>query len=135
MSYWLLKTEPQDFSWSDMVRSNITVWDNVLNYQAQGYLRLMKSNDLAFFYHSGIEKSIIGIVSIYKEFYCFNKNDKFGVVDVKIHTKLKKAVHLKDIKLETNLKNLIMLRQPRLSVSPITEKEWNSILEISETSL
>ncbi|GAT77790.1 hypothetical protein EHRUM2_10210 [Ehrlichia ruminantium] len=135
MSYWLLKTEPQDFSWNDMVRSNITVWGNVLNYQAQGYLKLMKFNDLAFFYHSGTEKSIIGIVSIYKEFYRLNENDKFGVVDVKIHTKLKKTVHLQDIKLETNLKNLIMLRQPRLSVSPITEKEWNSILEISETSL
>ncbi|QGR02944.1 EVE domain-containing protein [Ehrlichia ruminantium] len=135
MSYWLLKTEPQDFSWNDMVCSNITIWDNIRNYQAQNYLKLMKLNDLAFFYHSGQEKSIIGIVSIHKEFYLFNANDKFGVIDVKTYTKLKKSVHLKDIKLNPNLTNIIMLRQPRLSVSPLTEKEWHCILELSETLL
>ena len=135
MSYWLLKTEPQDFSWENMVLDKVTAWDNILNHQAQGYLKLMKCNDLAFFYHSGKEKVIIGIVSIHKEFYFLYTNNKFGIVDVKIHTKLKKPIHLKDIKLNPNLKNMIILKQPRLSVSPVTKEEWNCILQLSETIL
>ena len=121
MSYWLLKTEPQDFSWDNMVHSNITVWDNVRNYQAQSYLKSMKFDDLAFFYHSGKEKSIIGIVSVYKEFYLFNKNDKFGVVDVKTHTKLK-AVYLKDIKLEPHLKKYCYVKTTKIISFSINRK-------------
>ncbi|AHX05088.1 EVE domain-containing protein [Ehrlichia japonica] len=135
MFYWLLKTEPHDFSWDNMVHDKVTVWDNVLNYQAQNYLKTMKYNDLAFFYHSGKEKGIIGIVSIDKEFYLPDTNNKFGVVEVKTHTKLNKTVFLKDIQLNPTLKNMLILKQPRLSVSPVTEQEWNCILQLSETVL
>ena len=135
MSYWLLKTEPKDFSWGNMVHDKVTVWDNVLNYQAQNYLKAMKYNDLAFFYHSGKEKGIIGIVDIYKEFYITDINNKFGVVEVKINKKLNKTVSLKDIKSNSTLKNMIILKQPRLSVSPITEQEWYCILQLGETAL
>ncbi|AAZ68957.1 EVE domain-containing protein [Ehrlichia canis] len=135
MSYWLLKTEPKDFSWDNMVHDKVTVWDNVLNYQAQNYLKAMKYNDLAFFYHSGKEKVIIGIVAIYKEFYITDINNKFGVVEVKTNKKLNKTVSLKDIKSNSTLKNMIVLKQPRLSVSPITEQEWYCILQLGETAL
>ena len=135
MSYWLLKTEPKDFSWDNMVHDKVTVWDNVLNYQAQNYLKAMKYNDLAFFYHSGKEKVIIGIVAIYKEFYITDINNKFGVVEVKTNKKLNKTVSLKDIKSNSTLKNMIVLKQPRLSVSPITDQEWYCILQLGETAL
>ena len=135
MSYWLLKTEPKDFSWDNMVQEEITSWDNILNNQAQGYLKLMKCNDLAFFYHTGKEKAIIGIISVYKEFYFLYTNNKIGLVDVKVHKKLKKPVYLKDIKLNPKLKNMLILKQSRLSVSPVTKEEWNCILELSETIL
>ncbi|RZB12863.1 EVE domain-containing protein [Ehrlichia minasensis] len=135
MSYWLLKTEPQDFSWDNMLYDKVTVWDNVLNYQAQNYLKVMKCGDFAFFYHSGKDKGIIGIVDIYKEFYLPNMNNRFGVVEVKINKKLNKTVFLKDIKSISTLKNMLILKQPRLSVSPITEQEWHCILQLGETTL
>ncbi|MGN7618849.1 MAG: EVE domain-containing protein [Ehrlichia sp.] len=135
MSYWLLKTESRDFSWDDIVRDKVTVWDNVLNNQAQGYLKAMRYNDLAFFYHSGKEKVIIGIVSVHKEFYVLYTNNKLGMVDVKVHAQLRRPIHLKDIKSNSNLKNMLILKQPRLSVSPVTDEEWYCILELSETVL
>ncbi|UTO56706.1 EVE domain-containing protein [Neoehrlichia mikurensis] len=134
MFFWLLKTEPQDFSWSDMVKYQVTVWDNVKNYQAQNYMKKMKKGDLAFFYHTGKEKCIVGIVEIYKESY-YNNDSRFSVIDIKIYCALNKKVYLHEIKSNQHLQNMTILKQSRLSVSPVTLNEWKVILETSGTTL
>ncbi|KJV69403.1 EVE domain-containing protein [Candidatus Neoehrlichia procyonis] len=133
MLFWLFKTEPEDFSWNDMIKCQVTTWDNVRNYQAQNYMKKMKKGDLAFFYHTGKEKCIIGIIEIYKESY-YN-NDKFSVIDVKTYCELNRKIYLHEIKNNNSLQNMTILKQPRLSISPITQHEWEIILKISRTTL
>jgi predicted RNA-binding protein with PUA-like domain len=132
MNYWLLKTEPSKWSWQNQVRKQIEHWDGVRNPQASSYLKSMKKGNLAFFYHSGEEKEIVGIVEIVKEYYpdFTDKTGRFGMVDVKAFKELSCPVSLKDIKEEPRLSHLALCRQPRLSVMPIDEPSWKLLLEI-----
>ena len=132
MKYWLLKTEPNDFSWQKMEKEHVAPWDGVHNYQAQNNMKVMKLGDLAFFYHTGKEKSIVGIVEVSKEFY-HDDDPKFGQVDVKFFKPINNQVTLSDIKENPLLVNMAMLKQPRLSVSSVSEKEWNEIMRMSES--
>ena len=130
---WLLKSEPSTWSWDDQVRENTTMWDGVRNYQARNNLIKMKKGDLCFFYHSVSEKSIVGIVEVVKESYPdpTDKSGKFVAVDVKTKSKIKQAISLEIIKNTAGLENIALLKQSRLSVMPISNKEWNLIIKLS----
>ena len=131
--FWLLKSEPSTWSWNDQVREKTTMWDGVRNYQARNNLIKMKKGDLCFFYHSVSEKSIVGIVEVVKESYPdpTDKSGKFVVVDVKAKSKIKQAISLEIIKNTAGLENIALLKQSRLSVMPISNKEWNLIIKLS----
>ena len=133
MKYWLLKSEPNTWSWEDQVNEGATMWDGVRNYQARNNLKKMKKGDQAFFYHSVSEKSVVGIVKVVKEYYNdpTDETKRFVVVDVKAIKKLKKSVSLNEIKLNKKLKNIALVKQSRLSVMPITNIEWNEIINLS----
>ena len=133
MKYWLLKSEPETWSWDKQVKEGPSMWDGVRNYQARNNLMKMKKGDLCFFYHSVSEKKIVGIVEGVKEFYPdpTDKTGKFVVVDVKAKNKLRKTVSLKEIKLIKKLSKIALVKQSRLSVMPILKTEWLEILKIS----
>ena len=133
MKYWLLKSEPNTWSWDDQVKEGASMWDGVRNYQARNNLKKMKKGDKAFFYHSVSEKSVVGIVKVVKEYYDdpTDVTKRFVVVDVKAIKKLKNSVSLNEIKLNKKLKNIALIKQSRLSVMPITNLEWNEIINLS----
>ncbi|MGL9731538.1 MAG: EVE domain-containing protein [Wolbachia sp.] len=131
MQFWLLKSEPSEYSWQEMEKEKVTKWDGVCNYQARSYMRAMKLGDSAFFYHTGKEKGVFGIVEVFKEYYLVN-DSKFGLVDVKFSKPLSNQITLSDIKRNTLLKNMAILKQPRLSVSSVSAAEWNEIIRMSE---
>ena len=133
MKYWLLKSEPDAWSWDNQVKEGASMWDGVRNYQARNNLKEMKKNDLCFFYHSVTEKSIVGIVKVVKEYYPdpTDKTDRFVVVDVKATKKLKNPVSLDQIKENDKLKNIALVKQSRLSVMPLKKTEWDIIIKMS----
>ena len=133
MKYWLLKSEPDAWSWDNQVKEGASMWDGVRNYQARNNLKEMKKNDLCFFYHSVTEKSVVGIVKVVKEHYPdpTDKTGRFVVVDVKAINKLKNPVSLNHIKESKKLKNIALIKQSRLSVMPIKNIEWKEIIKLS----
>ena len=133
MKYWLLKSEPDAWSWDNQVKEGASMWDGVRNYQARNNLKEMKKNDLCFFYHSVTERSIIGIVKVVKEYYPdpTDKTDRFVVVDVKATKKLKNPVSLDQIKENSKLKDIALVKQSRLSVMPLKKTEWEIIIKMS----
>jgi predicted RNA-binding protein with PUA-like domain len=133
MNYWLVKTEPETFSWDDLVRDKKTVWDGVRNFQARNNLKAMKKGDLAFFYHTGEEKAIVGIGKIIKEGYPEPKDKDWLAVDIAPDRKLKKPVSLAQIKADKRLTNMVLVRASRLSVQPVRAEEFDVILALSET--
>jgi predicted RNA-binding protein with PUA-like domain len=135
MAYWLVKSEPNAWSWEDQVRAGREHWDGVRNYQAANNLKAMKKGDLAFFYHSVKEKRIVGIVRIVKEYYPdhTDPSGRFGMVDVEAVKPVNRPVTLAEIKAEPRLSDLALVRQSRLSVVPVTEEQWKLICEMAET--
>ena len=133
MKYWLLKSEPDAWSWDNQVKEGASMWDGVRNYQARNNLKEMKKNDLCFFYHSVTERSIVGIVKVVKEYYPdpTDKTGRFVVVDVKATKKLKKPVSLDQIKENSKLKDIALVKQSRLSVMPLKKTEWDIIIKMS----
>ena len=133
MKYWLLKSEPNAWSWDNQVKEGASMWDGVRNYQARNNLKEMKKNDLCFFYPSVTERSIVGIVKVVKEYYPdpTDKTDRFVVVDVKATKKLKNPVSLDQIKENNELKDIALVKQSRLSVMPLKKTEWDIIIKMS----
>ena len=133
MKYWLLKSEPDAWSWDNQVKEGASMWDGVRNYQARNNLKEMKKNDLCFFYHSVTERSVVGIVKVVKEHYPdpTDKTGRFVVVDVKAIKKLKNPVSRDQIKKNKKLTNIALIKQSRLSVMPIQIKEWEEIIKLS----
>ena len=133
INYWLLKSEPDAWSWDKQVKEGASMWDGVRNYQARNNLKEMKKNDLCFFYHSVTERSIIGIVKVVKEYYQdpTDKTGRFVVVDVKATKKLKNPVSLDQIKESSKLKDIALVKQSRLSVMPLKKIEWDIIIKMS----
>ena len=133
INYWLLKSEPEAWSWDNQVKEGASMWDGVRNYQARNNLKEMKKNDLCFFYHSVTERSIVGIVKVVKEYYPdpTDKTDRFVVVDVKAIKKLKNPVSLDQIKRNSKLKDIALVKQSRLSVMPLKKTEWDIIIKMS----
>lgn len=133
MKYWLIKSEPFKWSWDDQVKAKVTNWDGVRNHQAAANLRAMKKGDQCFFYHSNEGKEIVGIVTIAREAYPdpSDETGKFIMVDVKAAEKLPRPVTLAEMKQMKALAGMALLRQSRLSVCPVTEKEWATIGRLS----
>ena len=136
MNYWLLKSEPDVWSFEQQIKSGTigSMWDGVRNYQAANYLRSMKKGDLCFFYHSNIGKEIVGIVKVIKEAYPdpTDETKKFVAVQVRFEKKLINPVSLENIKKTKELKDLPLIKQSRLSVMPIDTKYWKIILNMSK---
>ena len=133
MKYWLLKSEPDSWSWDNQVKEGASMWDGVRNYQARNNLKEMKKNDVCFFYHSVKERSIVGIVKVVKEYYPdpTDKTGRFVVVDVKATKKLKNPVSLDQIKENSKLQDIALVKQSRLSVMPLKKIEWDIIIKMS----
>lgn len=133
MAYWLVKSEPDVWSWDDQVKKGIEHWNGVRNYQAANNMKAMKLGDKAFFYHSNIGKEIVGIVEVAKLYYPdpTDKSGRFGMVDVKAVKPLPKPVTLAQIKADKDLAGMALVRQGRLSVSPVTAKEWQKITKMA----
>jgi predicted RNA-binding protein with PUA-like domain len=130
MNYWLVKSEPGTYSWADLVRDGRTVWDGVRNFQARNNLRAMHSGDLALFYHSGDERSVLGVARIASDPYPDPKAKDWTVVDVQPDYALKAPLTLDRIKQETALKEMVLVRQSRLSVQPVRKPEFDAIVKL-----
>ena len=132
MKYWLVKSEPDVWSWDQHVKKGIQHWDGVRNHQAANNLKAMKKGDQAFFYHSNIGKEIVGIVEVVKESYPdpSDEKGKFVMVDFKAVKPLKKPVTLADVKETKALADMALLKQSRLSVQPVSAAEWKTILKM-----
>jgi predicted RNA-binding protein with PUA-like domain len=130
MKYWLVKSEPGTYSWTDMVKDRRTRWDGVRNFQARNNLRAMQPGDLALFYHSGDEKSIPGVARIVSKAYAdpTAHGEDWSVVDVEAAFALRKPVGLDQIKREAALKKMVLVKQSRLSVQPVAKAEFDRIV-------
>ena len=131
MNYWLIKSEPNEYSWDDLVKLGRDHWDGVRNYAARLHMKNMKVGDLAFFYHSVNEKSIVGIAECVKEYYPdpTTDDDRWVVVDFVPKEKLKRAVTLAEIKADERLQEMALIKISRLSVQPVKKEEFDIILE------
>lgn len=136
MNYWLMKSEPSAWSWDSQVKKKVESWNGVRNYQAANNMKAMKLGDRAFFYHSVDEKQIVGIVEVCKLYHPdpTDETGKFGMVSVKALMPLKTPVSLAQIKAEPKLKDLALLRQSRLSVSPVDAASWKLICKMGGVS-
>jgi predicted RNA-binding protein with PUA-like domain len=132
MAYWLMKSEPSAYSWDQLVKDGKTNWSGVRNYQAAINLKAMKPGDRAFFYHSNEGLAIVGIMEIVKAAYPdpTDKAGRFVMVDVKPLMPVPNPVTLSAIKAEPKLKEMKLVRQGRLSVSPVSAEEWKLICKL-----
>ncbi|MFN4973009.1 MAG: EVE domain-containing protein [Bacteroidota bacterium] len=135
MKHWLVKSEPFKYSWEQFVKDKRTFWDGVRNYQARNSLKAMKKGDLVMWYHSNEGKEVVGIAKVAKEFYQDPTTDdpNWVVVDLVPFKKLKKAVSLEQIKNDKRLSEIGLIRQGRLSVMPLKQTEFDTLLALSET--
>ena len=136
MAHWLLKSEPSSYSWDRLVADGRTKWDGVRNPQALNNLRAMKRGDRAFFYHSGEGREIVGVAEVDKTFYPdpADKSGKLGMIDIKSVIPAAVSVGLKEMRSNPELSGLSLLKQSRLSVCPITEKEWSVLCNMMNIS-
>ncbi len=132
MTYWLIKSDPESWSWNDQVTAGRTHWDGVRNAQASNYLKAMRLGDRALFYHSGDERRIVGIVEVVQEYYPdpADPDGRFGMVDVATVAPLATPVSLAAIKADDRLNHLLLVRQSRLSVMPIDEEAWTVLCQM-----
>ena len=139
MHYWLLKSEPSSWSWQNQLDRGETGegWDGVRNHQASNNMKAMQIGDLAFFYHSVNEKQIVGIVEICALYHPdpTDASGRFGMVSVKAVKSVTKPVTLASIKADERLQDMALVRQARLSVTPVTESQWHIIMDMAETTL
>jgi predicted RNA-binding protein with PUA-like domain len=131
MAYWLFKTEPETFSWAMQKKKGAKgePWSGVRNWSAAGHMKAMKKGDLGFFYHTGEEKQIVGIVEVIGEYRPdpTDETGKFGLVDVKAVKDVPKPVTLAAVKANPKLKDMVLVKMARLSVQPVTEAEWKIV--------
>ncbi len=131
--YWLMKSEPDEYGWDDLVAEGEGTWDGVKNAQASNNMKAMEKGDQVFFYHSRQGLEVVGIMEVSEEASpdVTTDPDRWVVVKVKPVRKLAKPVSLKAMKQNPELKDLAIIRQSRLSVAPVTESEWAAILEMA----
>ncbi len=136
MNYFLVKTEPSEYSYDDLIRDKKTIWSGISAAPALKHIRSMKKGDIAFVYHTGDEKQIVGIAKIISNPYPDpkEKNEKLVVVEIQALEKLKTPVTLATIKSKKELATMPLVRIGRLSVQPVTDREWDIIISLSKTS-
>lgn len=132
MAYWILRSEPDAYSWEDLVRDGATEWNGVRNYTARNFLKDMQPGDQALFYHSQKDKAAVGIMEITRAWQADGADGIWASVAVRPVEKLASPVTLAAIKAEPKLARLEMLRQSRLSVTPVREEEWAHLLKMAE---
>lgn len=140
MNHWLFKSDPETWSWDDQVKAGAkgTCWSGVRNYQARNNMRMMKKGDLGLFYHSQTDPGIFGVVKVVKEAYrdhTAGEDDRWEMVDLAALKAFKRPVPLQEIKKEAGLKNMPLLKQGRLSVSPLTQEEFDILLKLGGITL
>ncbi len=135
MAYWLMKSEPEAWSWAEQKKEGAkgAEWDGVRNFQARNNMRAMKKGDLAFFYHSGDEKQAVGIVKVVKEAHpdSTDSTGQWECVDVAAVAELPNPVTLAAIKANPKLASMVLVRNSRLSVQPVTAQEWSIICKMA----
>ena len=133
MAHWLIKSEPFKYSWDQFVKDKVTFWDGVRNYAARNNLRAMKKGDQVFFYHSNEGMEIVGIAKVVKEAYQdpTTPDEAWSVVDFSPVRKIKKMVSLAQVKKEASLQNMALIKLSRLSVQPVTDEEWATVLKMA----
>ena len=133
MAYWLLKTEPDCYSWDNLVKDKKTIWDGVANNTALKHIRTMKKGDQALIYHTGDERAAVGIAEITSGPYANPKeqDEKLVVVDIKIGKKLAMPITLSDFKADKAFAGWDLLRISRLSVVPVPDKMWEHIMDLA----
>lgn len=135
MAYWLFKSEPDVFGWDDLVAKGDKgeEWDGVRNYQARNFMRAMKAGDLGLFYHSNIGKEAVGIVQVIAEAHPDSTTDdpRWECVDVKAVKPLPRPISLDQAKREPALKDMVLVNNSRLSVQPVTDAEWATIMKLA----
>ncbi|HEX8380380.1 MAG TPA: EVE domain-containing protein [Allosphingosinicella sp.] len=134
MAYWLMKSEPGTYAWADLVRDRATEWDGVRNPAARLHLKAMKAGDQAFFYHSGADRAVVGVMRVAREARPDPKDPDWVSVAVEPVRPLA-PVTLKSIKADPRLAGMELIRQSRLSVAPVREEEWMVVLELAGESL
>jgi predicted RNA-binding protein with PUA-like domain len=129
MAYWLVKSEPGDWSWAEQVAKGRAgaEWTGIRNHAAQKYLRAMKRGERAFFYHTGKERAIVGIVEVIAEAHPDSTDPTWSAIDVAAVEPLPAPVGLAQIKADPGLAGMVLARQPRLSVQPVTDAEWRRV--------
>lgn len=132
MNYWLLKTEPDTYSWHDLVRDKKGVWDGVRNFQARRHLKTMAKGDVAMIYHTGEEKAIVGLATVTRDPYPEPKDPAWVAVDLSPYKPLKNPVALSVIRKDKNLAGMVLVKAARLSVQPVRPEEFKRILELSK---
>ncbi|HEU6448671.1 MAG TPA: EVE domain-containing protein [Verrucomicrobiae bacterium] len=137
MNYWLVKSEPEAYSWSQFVKDKTTAWTGVRNFAARLHLRAMKKGDAVLFYHSGEGKCVVGLARVKKEFYPdpTAKEGDWSCVDLKAGKSLAKSVTLAEIKADKILKEMVFAKQSRLSVSPVTKEQFERLLKVSAADI
>lgn len=134
MRYWLFKSEPNEWSWSDQVAKGAAgeEWSGVRNYQARNFMRAMQLGDLGFFYHSQSEKAVVGIVEVSALAHQDSTavDPKWECVDITARVPLERPVSLAEIKARVELAQMALVKNPRLSVQPVTKEQWQNILTL-----
>jgi predicted RNA-binding protein with PUA-like domain len=137
MNYWLIKSDPEDYGWEHLVKDKKTNWTGVRNFAARSHLKQMKAGDLVLFYHSQKTQAIVGISKVTKEFFKdpTSDDDTWGAVEIQAVKSFKQPVTLKEVKADKDLQTFQLVRISRLSVMPVTETEFQKILEMGETRI
>ncbi|WP_118856531.1 EVE domain-containing protein [Sphingomonas mesophila] len=130
MAFWLLRSEPEVYGWPELVRDGETEWDGVRNYTARNFLKAMAVGDRALFYHSNTAKAAVGVMEVVRAWRPDGADGQWASVAVRPVAELKRPVTLAAIKAEPRLAALEMLRQSRLSVTPVRDEEWAVLLEM-----
>lgn len=132
MKHWLIKSEPETYSFDDLEGDKLTVWDGIRNYQARNYLKDMKIDDKLLFYHSGKEKQVVGIAEVSKEFFpeSDDAEERWVAVEIKPLEKLQAGITLAKMKESGLLPDLMLFKQSRLSVIPLANEEYKTILKL-----
>ncbi|MCY7345502.1 MAG: EVE domain-containing protein [Pyrinomonadaceae bacterium] len=131
MNYWLVKQEPEKYSFDDLAADGVTDWTGVRNFQARNNLRAMRVGDQVLFYHSVSEKAVVGLAQVSRESFPDPQDEKWIAVEIRPIEKFAKAVTLDEIKAAKNLENIALIKQSRLSVMPLTKSEFETILHIA----
>ena len=137
MQYWILKSEPDEFSFHQLVTKSCGIWDGVRNYQARNFLKQMKVGDVGLFYHTASERSVVGLMKIVREYFPdpTSKEGDWVAVEVEPIKSLRTIVHLNHFKKDPVLSQSLLVKQSRLSVIPLSDLQFKRVLELADTSL